>query len=466
MAVKTFGRIEHARFAMVAPQVAGLIVISVLLGGGGSKQGIFNAVVEALALLILAINGPLVARFVSNAPIALRALVLATLLLPLLQLIPLPPALWHVLPGQDAVQASLALIGEDGTWRPISVWPMRTAMAATGLIVPFCALVLALVLDGAMVQWPWRASGRDAPFVALVAMGLFGGLLGVAQLSTANSVGNIYGGSLITSQLYGTFANHNTAGIYFVVALIATLPLLPRKLGFSQRGLLVYASAAFFVLLVLLSQSRSAILVMFVALAMLAWRLADKRGLASWKQARGVLRGRASAYLAIAVVLLVTLAVGLNSTQRGSQIYHRYANLEQGDARTVIWGDGVETAQRLLPLGAGAGAFQNVFDLDESLETLNQGRAGRAHNELLEVAIEFGVLGLALLVGWGAYLLLRSVALFRHGEMSDRRFAAMVTLLCLGLQSFVDYPLRSQAGLCIAGVMVAILVQQRRRSAK
>src|SRR3546814_10933219 len=85
----------------------------------------------AWSLLILAIL--LSARPVIAGADAAFWLLLATVLLVLLQLVPLPPAIWTALPGRDVL---LGALPGEAVWRPGSIVPSATINAASSLIVP------------------------------------------------------------------------------------------------------------------------------------------------------------------------------------------------------------------------------------------------------------------------------------------------------------------------------------------
>ena len=74
------------------------------------------------------------------------------------------------------------------------------------------------------------------------------------------------------------------------------------------------------------------------------------------------------------------------------------------DARLYLWDDAVYAAERYFPVGSGMGTFDDVFQIDESLENMSVKRAGRAHNDYLEVAIEAGLPGIILIGAWLALL--------------------------------------------------------------
>ena len=109
---------------------------------GGSAQGMFSNL--ALQLAGIAILGwAAVSRMpVKDSPSARRIEWIAALavLLVLLQLIPLPPALWSHLPGREFVAQGFALIGQPLPWLPLSLSPADTIATAMALLPPLAML--------------------------------------------------------------------------------------------------------------------------------------------------------------------------------------------------------------------------------------------------------------------------------------------------------------------------------------
>jgi O-antigen ligase len=126
------------------------------------------------------------------------------------------------------------------------------------------------------------------------------------------------------------------------------------------------------------------------------------------------------------------------------------------DPRRYIWDDAGYSASRYWPAGAGIGTFDEVFQVDESLENLTKRTAGRAHNDYLELAIEAGLPGLALaglwivLIGWLSWRA-------RHSSQRWVAWAGSSFLLAIALQSITDYPLRNQTILAFAGFALVLL---------
>lgn len=110
------------------------------------------------------------------------------------------------------------------------------------------------------------------------------------------------------------------------------------------------------------------------------------------------------------------------------------------------------------------GTFDEVFQLDESLENLSVRRAGRAHNDYLEIAIEGGFAEIALLLGWLFWI---AAATWRAAPTQRRWQALSATgmLTAVALQSLFDYPLRNQTMLVTIALAVVLLARAARTDA-
>src|SRR5436305_2004362 len=115
----------------------------VWLAGGASHANVLGqAVVRSAAwtaLIIILLTGELRA-FRLARPV--WVLLIAAIMLPLLQLVPLPPSVWQALPGRAALVEAAAASGQAQPWRPWSIVPAATANAAASLIVPLVTIML------------------------------------------------------------------------------------------------------------------------------------------------------------------------------------------------------------------------------------------------------------------------------------------------------------------------------------
>lgn len=432
--------------------LSALLAMAVLFGAGGVRYGLANLTVQLLALAILAFHRDAFFGFWKEAPTPLRILTASTLAIPIFQLIPLPEAVWQALPGRDLVAQSRAAAGLSG-WAPASVDPARTMVALSGMVVPLVMLTVG-----------WSAPRRDLLTLGwvVVALGLLCFVIGIPQVLSGGSAFRFYDERPPTAHLLATFANRNSTGIFLASALTlaALLPLplaRPHPLALPAR----LAICALLAVGIILTQSRTA-----VVLAIIPAALGLLRAFAGWRAmaapsptapTRTASRRPLAALLAaialgaVAAGALFTFAPG-----RVGDILERFE--AQDDPRRFIWDDAAYSASRYWPVGSGMGTFDEVFQIDESLENMAQRRAGRAHNDFLELAIEAGFAGIAIAACW---LLLAAWYAWK-ARTSSLRWAAWggaAILLAIGLQSITDYPLRNQAMLAAASFALLLLAR-------
>lgn len=428
-------------------QLVLLLAVALAAGGGGVGAAGGNLAVQLAAIGLLAWNGPAIGAVLGRASRPLTILLALTVAVPLVQIIPLPPVIWQALPGRGLEQESLALVGQAQSWRPISVAPARTILGFLGLIAPVTALLLAVRVT----------EKRDQMLMLVVIGGIVVVLLGGVQMASGGTVGMIYAEDIGSSELFGTFANRNTSGLFLVLALTA---LISR--GRFERGKFLNPSTiagiglgAVFCFAIILSHSRSAMALMLIPILYLASRALPGLRAVVARQPRAILLVLAPAFL------VIVAAVGL-LVQGNDRIHAAVARFDDLQAvRLWIWDDTTSSVKRFWPVGAGVGTFDEVFQIDESIEYLEPPRAGRAHDELLEQAVESGIVGLALSLAWLGWL---GATTFRALAVrnSPGRSAAAIMLCCIAFQSVLDYPLRNQTILCTAAMLVAILIGKSR----
>ena len=427
-----------------ATQLSVLLAIAAALGGGGSQYPFHNLAVQLTALAVLAANRARVVLFLREAPRVLVALTAISLFLPLLQTVPLPPALWQALPGRGVIAESLTLAGwGTDRWMPFSLDPARSLLAFFAAIVP-----------ATMIALGWSLSMQERLRLGHVAIGaaLAGLVLGAVQLASANTSAILFDDPVRRDVLYGVFANRNSAGLSFVIA-IAFLLALPRPAD-RLRAWGMFACSAVLALGVLLTQSRSAIVLLLPVLVLAAMRAAVGRPKARQARSRSLALGiGAAGVLAVAAVLTAPPGNRIETS------LGRFATIETD--RLGMWEDTAYAARQYAPMGAGTGVFKDVFQLHESLEHVSERRAGRAHNDWLELALENGAAGLALAVAWLATL----AALARRRWQAGFRWQAAgggMTIAVIAAQSVLDYPLRSLSLLAMAAMAVILLLPERR----
>ena len=429
--------------------LAALIILACLFGGGGSAYGLSNLVVQLAALAAAALMPVAFWRFGANAGWPLALLAIATLLLPLVQLVPLPPDVWTVLPGRTLITEAVGAAGA-GAWRPLTVNVARTLVAFIALLAPFAVLAIGLAQG---------RQGLELGKLAVVAAGVASVLLGTLQVLGQHQFALLYPEIEMPGVLFGFFANRNSTAI-FLVACLLVLCSFPSRRPLSPKWFAQVVAAVLIVTGVVLTQSRTGLVLLALPAGLMALRM-----LVGWLERRGS-GEQGGAPLAVVVATLAALVLGLGAivSLPGTRVETVLARFEKGDEqRPAMWEDARYAVGRYWPAGAGMGTFDEVFQLDESLENISPRRAGRAHNDYLELAIEAGPAGLVLAALWALWVLWAAWA----ARGTPQRWSALAgagILLAIALQSLLDYPLRNQTMLCIAAFAVLLLASARKRA--
>lgn len=382
------------------------------------------------------------------------------LVLPLAQLVPLPPSVWASLGGQDDRAAALALIDAEQTWQPLSHSPSRTLAAALAMFPALFAFFATASLD---------ARGRLWVVGTIAAMALTASLLGALQVS----LGVVAGPYLYAEHsptLTGFQANRNAAADVLLIGLVATAAFLAPSLasrhddgrgllGLDRRagGLVLAGLFAVLFFAILLTASRTGIALLPLAFVGVCAILIP--GLAR----DGRLRSAPAIAALVAVPVLALAAWQIGNTALGN-VAERFAFSDDG--RRELWNDAWFAMVEAWPFGVGMGGAQPALIAAERLEVLDPALPNRVHNDYLELALEGGLPALALLAAI-ALLLLAAAWRSWRGRPEERHLTVLggAILLVAALHSVVDYPLRSMALACLIGTGAGLLISTPRKTA-
>ena len=424
------------------------VALAVVFGGGGTPAPLPEMLLEWLALAMLA---TIVVLHPGDRPWPRQAtaFAFALLLVPALQLIPLPPAVWRGLPGREIEAAAVDLTASSRSWMPWTISPPRTLASLLALIVPATAIVVAALAS---------SRGRAYALIAVALMALLSAVVGMAQLGGgAHSALRFYASSHV-EDLTGFQANRNAEADVLLTGVFALAALAFGRV-FALRGLVGIVLASGAVLLagaVLLTASRAGIALLFVTLAGGAIVAAFRHRAWAGPGARWATVGAA-----------VTGAAGLVWAFAANPVAGRIgARFADGSGpRPEIWRDTIYAIGQYWPWGSGIGTFVPVFVAAERLEVVDSSFPNRAHNEFLELALEAGIPGLVVLAALVGMLVWRWVVRLRPTAEPQERaelYFAAATLVTVGLHSIVDYPLRSMALAALAGVATGFILAPSR----
>jgi O-antigen ligase len=435
-------KVLKGQWDAVAIAAAILLALSFVFGGASREHALRLAIVElaALPLLIMSADRLIRSGLWREHRFAL-ALLGGLAAIPLIQLIPLPPAIWTALPGRAEMVLALELAGLQPGWAPLTVTPDLTWQSVLAILPP--AAIFLAVLSSSQAQTARMMGFYLAAAVVAV-------VLGAAQLASGGE--RLYPWETTgVGSVTGFFANRN----HLATLLLACLPFaavfgaavlrrrsdqrLPLWFGALFMGLVVIGLAAI--------RSRAGVILFGpVAIASL---------LAAWIAAG---RGRPGPGL-LALTGGVAAAIGAVAILALPPILARFDVQSAPEGRFEGWPIVAEASNAWLPLGSGIGSFDAVFRSVEPLEQLDPTFFNHAHNEYLETWLEAGWPGAALIIAFLIWYSRRLWAAWKAGPSRERDLqrAASIALLAMLVHSGVDYPLRTATLAVLFALCAAIL---------
>lgn len=385
-------------------------------------------------------------------------LAFAPVWLAVIQLTPLPEAVWRQLPGHDGYARALDTLqlGGEG-WRPLSLMPDATVLSVLAGLPLLALFMLGLLASHGAV----RALVRVIVLAAAVQA-----VFGLLQVGGGRE---LYFGAQAYGRAIGSFANPN----HFASALAMALPLAifllrealarPRRGGGPRRrfgmgadlrrtlSVTFWAVVLLFLLSALVASASRAGIVAALVVAGLSLMLIPvaegARRLRWWRAA-----------LAAGVLAVVLMAVGTEG------LLSRFDGGVQQDARWQIFAASARAAWTYFPWGSGLGTFAGVFAPFQS-PTLTH-FVDFAHNDYLQLAVEGG-LPFLLLAGLALTLAASSVRRLLRRLRDDPaspwavlQASCALGLLAVLLHSLVDFNLRIPANAMVAAFLAGVLLRR------
>lgn len=369
----------------------------------------------------------------------------------LLHLIPLPPAIWHDLPGRAPLAEVDVFLGNEDYWRPLALVPMNAWHALSSLAVPAAVLLLGLQI---------RVQERLALLNIVIGFACLSALIGILQL-----LGGVDGPLYlynITNKFaaVGLFANRNHSALLLasLLPMLAVMATLAQGAVDRQRtySLIAVGLGILIVPLLLMNGSRSGLLLGAVGIlaALLLYRRPE----------RGIVVRKSGARIAVkpehlivgaivATMLLITIALS-----RAESIDRLLATSAAEDIRGEFWAISFDLARTFLPWGVGAGSFVEAYQIAEPDYLLHGNYLNRAHNDWLETLVVFGLPGMLLLAILGATIAWRSLIVWKKSpDLNPSRVIARlgaVLIIMTALASVADYPLRTPIFMALSVVFL------------
>jgi O-antigen ligase len=417
---------------------AALLILALAIGGAGENFPILQMLLGIGALAVAAIFAwshrterlPQLSRWALG-------LLCAVLLVPLIQLVPLPPPLWHALPGREVVAEIDHSLGL-AIWRPLTLDVEGTVRAFVNLVPA------AIVFLGCLYL---RTDERAKLLLLIAGFALLNAVLGIAQLASGGAM-TPFPSAHIGYPL-GLFVNRNHNAVFLLLSMpiIAALAAQQAQRS-SSRVAYVVGSLAILTIIAIVTVATTS----RMALALLPLAFGGSLLLLFFRQS--LLRLAVPSTLVLgAIAAIISWVGGFNRNLA------RFSSLH--DARFDYWDDVSWALGHYGIAGTGVGTFIPVYQTAESLSGVSPAILNHAHNDFIELVLEGGLPAIALLCIFFGILAVAAVNLVRKRYGLDRALvslAAAIAIVLVLIFSLVDYPLRMPAISCTFAVLCACLM--------
>lgn len=436
---------------------------TLLLGGGTANTYLTNAFLQILTLPSLVYSlWILIQNDVQFPAKSVLYLIGAAVILIVVQLIPLPPAVWSSLPLHEGALAARRAIGSSAQWAPVSISPDATIVGALTLLPPLAVFLGVLGLSAGerrLLTLVALSVGLVSAFVGLLqrAQGEDSALYFYAYSGREDSVG------LLTNR------NHQAALLYsllpFGAAWIATilpeLSMRRQRQRYDTTAIIKLLSAGVTVCILivatLMTRSRAGLILLMAALA-------GSLAMQPWRNSGGI--GTLASKI-FAVIAVLSVMLGLQYGFSG--MLARFETDSIADARVQFARQTAVAALRALPLGTGIGTFVPIYaSIERPEDLISDVYVNHAHNDFLEFALETGIPGVLLLGCFFIWFFFRIRDIWRGVPDPDRIMAraASLSIGLLVIHALVDYALRSDTIMAIFAFACALLVPPPQRKAE
>jgi O-antigen ligase len=427
--------------------VPAYLLLCLILGGASAAGAWANMALQltALAIIVWAVAAKRATPMSTPSRQGLGILILIVLLIGL-QLVPLPPSVWSHLPGRAPVAEGFRMLGQPLPWLPLSLEPYRT-LASGFWLLPAIAIFLGIVRLGAY-RASWMAWVIAVITIASVA-------IGALQIAGGDTSPWYFYRITNHGQMVGFFSNAN----HLATLLVATIPFLAAlylRAASTKRS--VQKSSALFVILsgtvavvfvgIIADGSLAGIgLVVPVLAATVMMLLSRKRRIPVW-------------WAAVVALLLLGSVAAVFSGPFQNNLTSASAQTS-GESRHTSFSRSSAAARDFLPVGSGLGTFQQIYRTYEDRDSVDRFYMNHVHGDYIELALETGLLGLAVLLLFLLWWVRRVIAVWRAEEPDYFARAASIASAAILAHSAVDYPLRTAAIGAVFALCCALLAEPR-----
>jgi O-antigen ligase len=355
--------------------------------------------------------------------------------------VPLPPALWQLLPGRDFVAEGYRLLGIELPWLSMALTPERAVRSLLALLAPVAAWLIVRRLD---------EREKRRLLASFMAMAVISAALGLMQMSTGPASVLRFYSPTNTDAPVGFFANTNHLSVF----LACTLPLAaawvatakPAKL--PKRGILIGLGifAAFIAVTLIVGRSLSG----------LAFLILAAIGAAHIIWGRFVSGRAKTAIIAGAAVALLVAVSALGAIGSGA-IGAKFEDVP--NSRATLTPVTIAAGNEMAPTGSGLGSFVQVYAMHQPDRYTSTTWVNHAHNDYAEIWLELGVSGIILVLAFLGWFVRQGYGLWHRRNDPETLIAqaAWMAGALLLSHSMVDYPLRTAALAAFFAAMLALI---------
>ena len=433
--------IETSKYLMTW-RLSLLLTLCIILGG--TAQDVITYKIPLYLVSLLFIGQALSSKQCRPLSNLLRpSIILAGLflLLFILQLIPLPPSIWSSISGREIVTEGYALIGEELPWLPISLTPEKTFFSLFGFI-PIMAVIIVVQLSATKKEIEYSISAVIFITILSLLLGMLQSLGGLRNLTLYEYFNEGFP--------VGFFANLNhQACLIAIVMPLAILMAFGRKSprhfrnGINPSKFLAMSSVIIISIGAIFLGSGAGYLLLVLGVILSIFILS---------------RGKRHSKTIIAIGLIAIGGILIDGFFLSGQIQALVSKftVDSQTSRLTINKTTLTVIKDYWLFGAGAGSFSDIYNLYEDRSTIGQTYVNEAHNDYLQIIVEFGVLGFLIIVaGIVCFLSITLKALSGTRPINTQLLFYCLAVLMPVLHALVDYPLRT---ISIAAVSMYLLL--------
>jgi O-antigen ligase len=416
-----------------------------LLGGGQTKPNLQFTIIFFFGAVL---SGVLVFDWkqtsFSSLSFAEKVALSFVVAVPVMQLVPLPPAVWQCFEGRSVEHILRSLTGNESGYFPMTLSPADTTQYLLALLILFGSFL-------AVRTFTLRE--RQLAIHAVTGLAGVTVLVGMLQVASNGAVLEFYFNSH-RGYLLGFFANRNHTGLFLAIGIICLVNSL-FSLGKGGNSRIVFGALGILFLISGIAATGSR---MGLALGLVATLMAI---LIHWRPTSEKNRKVITVVVGVGIIAALSLA----SSSVFNRTVDRFDNVNV-DQRWQIWPNSVSLGHSYAPVGVGIGGFEGAYAKQEKLVEVRPEYVNNVHNDYIEIFVEAGWLGIFVFALVIVVIALAAFRVFRFeaGIERNQRLCSALVLFLILLHSVVDYPMRRMFIASIAFFALACLLGSRSNS--